>query len=88
MLAYFMMTDAQREATGHGRDGFIFVSNYSQDHPHPDYTADDATFAPLWDRQLESFSPKEKLLRCWQYTEGWEKDVLDFDYTGRRLRTP
>ena len=81
-LAYFMMTDEQREATGYGKDGFVFISNYSQDHPHPDYTADDDTFRPLWERQLEAFSPEENILRCWQYTEGWEKDYLDFDYTG------
>ena len=79
-LAYFMMTDAQREATGYMRDSFVFVSNYSQDHPHPDYTADDDTFSPLWERRLESFSPRENILRCWQYTEGWEKDYLDFNY--------
>jgi transglutaminase-like putative cysteine protease len=81
-LAYFMMTDAQREATGHGKDGFVFVSNYSQDHPHPDYTAADDTCAPLWERQLDAFFPQENVLRCWQYTAGWEKDYLDFDYTG------
>ena len=83
-LAFFMMTDSRREATGHGRDSFVYVSNYSQDHPHPAYSADDDTFAPLWERHLESFSPQEKVLRCWQYTTGWEKGYLDFDYTGYR----
>ncbi len=81
-LAYFMMTDGQREATGYGKDSFVFVSNYSEDHPHPEYTADDDTFGPLWERRLEAFSPRENILRCWQYTSGWEKDYLDFDYTG------
>ena len=81
-LAYFMMTDDQREATGFGKDGFVFVSNYAQDHPHPDYTADDDTFAPLWERQLEEFFPREDVLRCWNYTEGWERNVLGFDYSG------
>ena len=81
-LAYFMMTDEQREATGCGRDGFIYVSNYSQDPPHPDYTADDDTFAPLWERRLETISMEENSLRCWQYTEGWEIAWLDFDYSG------
>lgn len=82
-LAYFMMTDEQREATGYGKDDYVFISNYWQDHPHPaEYTADDDTFRPLWERQLEAFSPRENILRCWQYTEGWEKDYLDFDYTG------
>ena len=81
-LSFLMMTDGQREATGYSKDNFTFVSNYSQDHPHPVYTADDDTFRPLWERHLEAFSPRENLLRCWQYQEGWEKDYLDFDYTG------
>ena len=81
-LAYFMMTDEQREATGYNKEGFIFISNYSQDHPHPEYTADDDTFRSLWDRRLEAFSPRENILRCWQFTSGWEKDYLDYDYTG------
>lgn len=81
-LAYFMMTDEQREATGCGKDSFVFVSNYSQDHPHPEYTADDDTFGPLWERRLEAFFPRENRLRCWQYTGDGEKDYLDFDYTG------
>ena len=81
-LAYFMMTDGQREATGYGKDCFVFICNYSQDHPHPEYTADDDTFRPLWERQLDAISPRENSLSCWQYTEGWEKDYLSFDYTG------
>jgi len=81
-LAFFLMTDAQREATGYSKDGFTYISNYAQDHPHPDYTANDGTFEPLWDRQPESFSPQENILRCWQYREGWEKDYLDYNYTG------
>lgn len=81
-LAYFMMTDGRREATGYGREGFVFVSNYSQDHPHPDYTADDDHFAALWERRLEDFSPREHILRCWKFTDEGERDVIDFDYTG------
>ena len=81
-LAFFMMTDEQREATGFNRDGFVYLSNYSEDHPHPEYTADDDTFSALWDWHLESFSRPEKILRCWKYQEGWEKSYFDFDYTG------
>ena len=81
-LAYFMMTDEQREETGYVRDGFIFICNYSQNHPHPEYTADDDTFEPLWERQLDALFLRENILRCWQYTEGWEKSYFDFDYTG------
>lgn len=81
-LAYFLMTDERREATGFGRDSFVYVSHYSKDHPHPDYAADDDTFAPLWDRRLETLSPQENMLRCWNYSDDGERDTLEFDYTG------
>ena len=81
-MAYFMMTDNQRDATGCSKDHFLYTSNYSQDHPHPDYVAEDDFFAPVWEYRFEKLFPKEKKIRCWQYTEGWEKDYLEFDYTG------
>lgn len=81
-LAYFMMNDEQREVTGFSKDVYFITSNYSRENPHPDYIADDDAFSPLWDRMLETFYPDENILRCWQYTEGWERDFLDFDYTG------
>ena len=33
---------------GYRKEDFVITSNYAQDHPHPDYAADDSTFAPLW----------------------------------------
>lgn len=81
-LAYFMMTDEQREATGYGREVSFITSNYSKDHPHPDYTADEGSFSQIWGYQLEEFFPEKDKLRCWQYIEGWEKRYLDFDYSG------
>lgn len=81
-LAYFMMTDEQREATGYGKDKYIIASNYAQDHPHPDYAAEDAFFAPIWSYQLEKFLPDEKKMHCWQYSEGWAQEYFDFDYSG------
>ncbi len=81
-LAYFMMTDTQRELDGYPRSKFVITSNYSTEKPHPDYQANDETFAPLWDRQFESIDREKRKIHCWQYTEGWEKDYLDFDYTG------
>ena len=72
----------RREETGYGKDGFTYVSNYAQDHPHPDYTADDDRFAALWDRRLEEIFPGENRVRCWHYTDDGELDWLDFDYTG------
>lgn len=80
-LVYFMMTDEQRESSGFSRDEFVITSNYSQDHPHPDYKADDDFFAPVWDYRAESFSHDEKILRCWKYTESSEQEYFDFDYS-------
>ena len=81
-LAYFMMTDEQREATGYSKAGYIICSNYTQDYPHPDYTADDDTFRPIWSHSLEAFFPSEDKILCWQYSEGWEKIYMEFDYSG------
>jgi hypothetical protein len=81
-LSYFMMTDEQREATGYSKAGYIICSNYTQDYPHPDYTADDDTFRPIWSHSLEAFFPSEDKILCWQYDEGWEKNYMEFDYSG------
>ena len=81
-LAYFMMTDDQRDATGCSKDSFLYTSNYSQDHPHPDYAANDDFFAPIWDYRIQTFSSDEKVIHCWCYSEGWEEESFDFDYSG------
>ena len=81
-MAYFMMTDDQRDATGCSKDHFLYTSNYSQDHPHPDYAADDGFFAPVWSYRIRTFSADEKLMHCWRYTESWEEEPFDFDYSG------
>ena len=82
-LAYFLMTDAQREATGYAKEGYTITSNFAQDHPHPDYTADDDHFSPLWTTWYDALSHETHTLTCaigedangeWQY--------LDFDYAG------
>ena len=55
-LCYFMMNDAQREAEDcYDPSTFYAVSHYSRENPHPDYTADDDTFRPLWDLTFEAF---------------------------------
>lgn len=79
-LAYFMMTDTQRGKDGFDPEKCTIVSNYSQDHPHPSYTADNDSFSVIWDYQLEAFLPEEHRLRCWKWTEGWEKERFVFDY--------
>ena len=81
-LIYFMMTDDQRDATGCSKDNFIYVSNYAQDHPHPDYKADDDFFAPVWDYRFEKLFPDENRIRCWRYAEGDAQEHFEFDYSG------
>ena len=81
-LAYLMMTDDQRAYSGYSKEKSIITSNYSQDHPHPDYVADDDAFSPIWQANFEELLPDENILRCWQYGEGWVKEMISFDYTG------
>ncbi len=81
-LAYFMMTDEQREATGYGKAEYVIASNYAQDHPHPDYTADDDTFRPLWDRTFVSFDHETRTIRASRENDYGEWLDLEFDYTG------
>ena len=81
-LSYLLMTDDQRDSDGFSRKEYIICSNYAQDHPHPDYIADDDTFSAIWDYNFDQIIPDQQILRCWQYTEGWEKDYFDFDYSG------
>lgn len=84
VLCYFMMTDEKRaEEDEYIPSTFYAVSHYSQDNPHPDYTADDETFRPLWDKDFESFSHEEHTIRCWTesgYYGEWTEFL--FDYAG------
>ena len=79
-LEYFMMTDEQRAVTGFPRNQIFITSNYSRENPHPDYRADDSTFSALWNYSYETLLREEHKLRCWKYTEGWEKLTFDFNY--------
>ena len=82
-LSYFMMTDEQREATGFSRDKYVITSNYSQDHPHPAYAADDDTFRPLWDTTFESFSHEDHTILCsTEVSDYGEWSYLEFPYAG------
>jgi len=80
-LEYFMMTDEQRAVTGFPGNVCFITSNYSRDNPHPNYTADDSTYSVLWNYSFETLLREENKLRCWQYTEGWEKSIFDFSYS-------
>ena len=83
-LRYFMMTDEKRaEEDDYIPSTFYAVSHYSRENPHPDYTADDDTFRPLWDKDFDSFSHETHTIRCWTesgYYGEWTEFL--FDYAG------
>ena len=83
-LRYFMMTDEQRQAEdSYDPATFYAVSHYSREHAHPDYTADDDTFRPLWDLNLETFFHDTHTVLC-PKEEGYygEWTYFEFDYSG------
>ncbi|MBR2737036.1 MAG: transglutaminase domain-containing protein, partial [Firmicutes bacterium] len=62
-LRYFLMTDEKRCEDGEFHSGtFTYCSAYSQDHPHPDYAADDETFQDLWSGYFDSFDHENQIL--------------------------
>ena len=82
-LAYFLMTDAKRDSEGgYSKDRFRYVSNYSQDHPHPDYAANDETFAELWDGYFDSLDHENQILNYVNFGEWGETHVKPFSYKG------
>ena len=83
VLDYFMMDDAQREAAdGYLRENFVITSNYAQDHPHPDYAADDRTFSPLWGGEFVSFDHGSRTLTYRKFDSGAQWATLTFRYDG------
>lgn len=82
-LSYFMMTDAQREAADcYSKDDFVICSHYSQEHPHPDYAADDDSFREIWDGRLLGFDHETHTLSYSAYNDDWQPVEKTFDYTG------
>ena len=83
LLSYFMMTDEQRTAMdNYMQPTFTITSHYSQDHPHPDYAANDAAFAPVWDYAYDSFDPETDKLYGYRYDDNGVRSDLEFDYAG------
>ncbi len=82
-LAYFLMTDAERDAQGgYSKDRFRYVSNYSQEHPHPDYQANDETFAELWNGHFDSLDHENQILNYVDFGDWGETTVKHFSYKG------
>ena len=80
-LRYFMMDDAQREAADdYSPKYYNITSNYAQDHPHPDYKADDPTYAPLWDGTLLETDYAAKTLTIGKFDEEGVWQRTQFEY--------
>ena len=83
VLDYFMMDDAQREAADdYRKESFVITSNYAQDHPHPDYSADDRTFSPLWGGEYVSIDHASKILHYRIYDDDWQPVEMVYCYGG------
>ncbi len=81
-LSYFMMTDAQRETDDYGRSDFVICSHYSQEHPHPEYSADDDSFREIWEGRFMEFDHATRTLSYSAYNDEGELVAKTFDYTG------
>ena len=62
-LSYFLMSDEKRCEDGFfNKANFLYCSNYSQDHPHPDYAASDNTFGDLQYGYYDSLDHENQIL--------------------------
>jgi len=83
-LRYFLMTDDKRmEEDCYDPATFFAVSHYARENPHPDYTAGDETFRPLWDLYFETFCHETHTVLGWKAIGDFgETTYEEFDYTG------
>ena len=80
-LRYFLMTDEKRCEDGEFHSGtFTYCSAYSQDHPHPDYAADDETFQDLWSGYFDSFDHENQILNYVSFRDFGGIKVKSFSY--------
>ncbi len=81
-LSYLMMTDEQREAEDcYYRNEYVICSNYAQDHPHPDYSAEDDSFRAIWQGRYLGFDHETRTLYYEQF-DGDNWVTGSFDYSG------
>ena len=82
-LGYFLMTDEQRCDNGYfDVSRFLYCSNYSKDHPHPDYAANDTAFRPLWSGLFDSLDHEKQLVNYLAYGDFGESSTKTFSYKG------
>ena len=79
-LAYFLMTDQQRVDTGIREEEFDYCSHYSLEHPHPDFSCTDETYAPLWHAGLVSIDRETKTITCEDFLAKTEDNTFTFRY--------
>ena len=79
-LAYFLMTDKQRVETGIRQEEFDYCSQYSLEHPHPDFSCTDETYAPLWHAGLVSIDRETKTITCEDFLAKTEDNTFTFRY--------
>ena len=64
-LSYLMMNDDRRSNyDDFDRSTYRITSNYSQDHPVPEFVADDDKFSPIWNTKFEAIDTEKDILYC------------------------
>ncbi len=82
-LRYFLMTDEKREEEDSYEPAtFYAVSHYSRENPHPDYTADDETFRPLWELSFAQFFHDTHTVLGQKENDYGEWLYVEYDYAG------
>ncbi len=82
-LCYFLMNDEIRCKDGMFQaEGFTYCSNYSRDHPHPDYTATENTFGEFQNGYFDSFDHEKQLMFYVRYGDFGESIFQTFNYQG------
>ena len=82
-LCYFLMSDEKRCEDGmFQKANFTYCSNYSQDHPHPDYDASDTSFGDLQYGYFDSLDHENQILYYRTFYDFSGMSVKAFEYKG------
>lgn len=78
-LEYFLMTDEKR-ADQFPPERWVIAGTYTQEHVHPEYTADDDSFRTLWDTSLDDFDHDAHMIYSWYYDDAGNPVQAAFPY--------
>ncbi|MBR1673416.1 MAG: transglutaminase domain-containing protein [Eubacterium sp.] len=82
-LSYLMMNDDRRSNyDDFDRSTYRITSNYSQDHPVPEFVANDDKFSPIWNTKFEAIDTEKDVLYCKYIDDNGVWQNLEFDYSG------